>query len=172
MDIVNLPLLSLTTTIPEALNVLKLSQRSGLVVRDAQAVRLLHTGDLLYARAAGTHTLGDIHDLRIAIQPTSQHIERFKLDLGKPTNTGSQYEAFLSANHYRYAFLDSDQGHARIVTLSELDALGLTLTGGYQCDGSPTHYFPLPRVIVGQDCPLWPRCSRMDGSRPQVEPVP
>jgi hypothetical protein len=172
MDIVSLPLLSLKTTIPEALDAVKRSQRSGLVVRDAQAVRLLHTGDLLYARAAGTKTLGDIHDLRIAIQATPLHVERFKLDLDEPTNTRPEFEAFLSTNHYRYAFLDSNQGHARIVTLSELDALALTLTGGYQCDGSPTHYFPLPRVIVGQDCPLWPRCSRTDGSRPKVEPVP
>jgi hypothetical protein len=171
MDSVELPFLNRETTVEEALERLKAKQRSGVVIEVPHTPVLIHTGDLLYARENHVKTLGNIGVGERIIVLRDPQITHFKLDSAHPERTGRRFEAFLKNVGHRYALVGNFGDSVKIVTMSELDALTLMDTGGYQCDGSPTHYFPLPRVVAGQDCPMWPACYRPD-RKPKIQPVP
>lgn len=172
MDSVKLPSFSSTARVDDALDQLRVKKRSGLVIKGIRKQRLLHTGDLLYAQAEGILTLGDVERGQPVLLLQDKDIAKFKLDSAKPERTGKQYERYLHSIKHRYTLIDTTGDSVMVVTASELDALALTDTGGYECDGNPTHYFPLPRVIPGQTCPLWPACGRPGGGKTKIRPVP
>lgn len=172
MDSVEIPLCSAGETIDGALGELRAKNRSGVVVQSAGGYRLLHAGDLLYARDKGLATLGDVDDGQPVILLQEEHVKEFRLNTTNPKSTWHEYEAFLRDVAHRYTLLSTTGNTAMIVTASELDTLALTLTGGYQCDGTPTHYFPQPRVSDGEDCPKWPECTGPGGGKSKVHPAP
>ncbi len=172
MDSVKLPFLTRETSVDEALMRLRERQRSGVVIEVPHTHVLLHTGDLLYGRAKRVKTLGDIGVGERVILLRDKQFTQFNLDPVHPERTGRQFEVFLNNVGHRYALIGTHGDTVTIVTASELDTMALTQTGGYQCDGNPTHYFPLPRVVSGQVCPMWPACSKIDNSKPKIYPVP
>jgi hypothetical protein len=172
MKSVTLPFFAATVSIGDALEQLRTDKRSGLIIAGDRGNTLLHTGDLLYARAKGIATVGKVGTGRPVILLQDRHIAQFGLNSKLPESTGKEFEQYLQNFSHRYALVSTSGDSATVVTASELDFLALTLTGGYECDGTPTHYFPLPRVTAGQTCPRWPICSRPDGKKPQVRPVP
>lgn len=101
-----------------------------------------------------------------------EHIASFKLDLVRPLRSQAQFQKFLAQSKHNYGLVGATRDVAMIVTASELYARGLTLTGGFQCNGNPTHYFPLPYVVLGQNCPKYPECSRPSGAIPTIEAAP
>jgi CBS domain-containing protein len=172
MDSVGVPLCPEDESVDDALGELRAKNRSGIVVQSAGGYRLLHVGNLLYARARGLGTLADIDGGQPVILLQAHHIKEFQLDIINPGNTWQQYETFLRGVAHRYTLLNTTGNTAMLVTASEKDALTLTLTGGYQCDGTPTHYFPEPRVIDGEDCPKWPECMGPGGRKSKIHPAP
>jgi hypothetical protein len=172
VDSVDVPLCSAGDAIDGALAVLRAKNRSGVVVQSASGYRLLHVGDILYARDRGLATLGDVDGGQPVIQLEAQHVKEFRLNTTSPKSTWQEYETFLRGVAHRYTLLSTTGSTAMLVTASELDTLALTLTGGYQCDGTPTHYFPQPRVSNGEDCPKWPECTGPGGRKSKVHPVP
>lgn len=172
MDSVELPLFLPDESISNALSELRAKNRSGLVVGEGNGYLLLYAGDLLRARASGATTLRDVANGEPVVILENHHIQQFQLDLTTPKNTWKEYEKFLQSVGSRYTLTGTTRDTAMVVTASETDVMALTLTGGYQCDGTPTHSFPRPRVGDGQDCPMWPECSRSDGQRPKVHPAP
>ncbi len=171
MEPIKLPFFSSITRIDDALDQMRAKRRSGLVVEGLSAPKLLYAGDLLYARKEGAVTLGDIQRGEPLILLLNKRIVEFPVGSVEPKGKKKQYERHLKSPEQRYALVGTSGESAMVVAASESYALAVTLTGGYECDGNPTHYFPLPRVIAGQTCPLWPACSRPDGTKSKVRPV-
>jgi len=172
MDSLDVPLCSSHESIVNALEDLRARNRSGIVVQGKAGYSLLHAGDLLYARDKGLTTLADISGGEPVIGLQKHHAKEFSLSVEFPASTSTEYETFLRSINHRYTLLSATGQSATIVTASESDAGALRLTGGYQCDGTPTHYFPRPRVSDGEVCPKWPECSRPDAKKPTVHPAP
>ena len=165
MDSIDVPLCAAGQTIDGALDELRAKNRSGVVVESAGGYRLLHAGNLLHARDRGLGTLGDVDGGQPVILLQAQHVREFRLDTTSPKNTWQEYQTFLRGASHRYTLLSATGSTAMLVTALEKDVLALTLTGGYQCDGTPTHYFPEPRVNDGEDCPKWPECAGPGGRK-------
>lgn len=172
MDSVEIPFLLPNTRIDSALSELRARKRAGLVMKGKSKSRVLYAGDLLYGRKSGVVTLGDVETGSAIVTLQDKDITKFKLDLDEPTRTWKQYESFLRSVDCGYTLLGTSGSSARIVTVSEEYGTALRLTGGYECDGEPTHYFPLPRVVIGENCPLWPACRPKDGGtgKPKIRP--
>lgn len=170
VDVVTLPLVPPETQIGAALRILREQRRSGLVTRDRDGsnYRLLYAGDLLRARAAHTPTVGDVPDARPVLVLNARLAQSFALDLVRPMATGLSYERMLGERGFTYALAGESDDAVMIVTLREDLAYALRGTGGYECDGQPTHYFPQPRVNLRDPCPRYPECSRPDGAMPTI----
>jgi hypothetical protein len=172
MDSVDIPFFSGGESIATALKQMRAKNRSGVVVEGEGGYQLLHAGDLLYARDKGLAALGEVGGGHPVILLQKEHVKEFELNSVNPKSTWEEYETLLQNVGHRYTLLSATGNTATLVTASELDALSLTLTGGYQCDGTPTHYFPQPRVSDGEDCPKWPECNCPGGRKPKVHPAP
>lgn len=178
MDVVSIPsyLQSGSTSVAEALADLRERERGGLVIQDGDACRLLFAGDVLRARAAGVTIVQEVQGGRPVVVLDETHESTRGLDLQSPFNTGAQYQDFLSAGHHDYAVAAPSirvmpPGTATVVTRSELFGLSLRMSGGYECNGKPQHFFPEPRVSPGEPCPFYPECERADGTVPTVSPA-
>jgi hypothetical protein len=175
-------------SIEDALAELRRKQRGGILIEDRGRYRLLFAGDLLRARHDGRLNVQDVPGGEPAMVATEEHAAAYGLDLDQPLHSWQQYETILDAHRRRYAVpapalppitvrpahpLTRVGGHtvfatATIVTRSEEYGALLRMTGGYECDGEPKHFFPEPYAQAGDNCPLYPECSRTDGSIPKV----
>jgi hypothetical protein len=172
MDTVALPLLGSHSSVASAIAQLGRQGRSGLIVEQGDNYRVLHAGDLLRARRDGIEKLSEVGEGEPVMLLAPSHIASFGLDPIRPLRSQAQYQEFLTQSKRNYGLVGATRDVAMIVTVSELYAQTLTLTGGFQCDGSPTHYFPLPNVVLGQYCPKYPECSCPSGRRPTIEAAP
>jgi hypothetical protein len=172
MDVVILPLISPDTSVMTALGLLRDRQRSGLVVEQlSEEYTLLYSGDMLRARAAKISWIGQVPGGRPMLRLRIEHARKYELDLVRPLKTWQSYERMLASNGVNYALSGSSRDTAVVVTLHEGLAEMLMMTGGYECSGTPTHYFPEPRVRVGERCPLYPECSAPGGGVPKIRPA-
>jgi hypothetical protein len=170
MDVVMVPLVWPGTPVGEALELLKRRERSGLVVQNPdESYHLLYAGDLLRARAAGVSTVGEVERRHRVLTLNAEWASTYALDLVTPRRTGQNYERFLATEGAEYALAGDSYDTVMIVTHHEGQTEALTMTGGYRCTGTPTHYFPEPRVSSGEQCPLYPECSQKSGV-PHVVP--
>jgi hypothetical protein len=120
MDSVDIPLCSAAETIDGALGELRTKNRSGVVVESAAGYRLLHAGDLLYARERGLATLGDLDGGQPIVFLSAQHVKDFRLNTTSPKTTSQEYQTFLRSVAHRYTLLSAAGNTAMIVTASEL----------------------------------------------------
>jgi hypothetical protein len=165
MDVVMIPLVWPGEGVESALDVLRRRERAGLVVNNdpVHGYRLLHAGDMLRARQAGVPVVGEVTGGYpvLVVEPTLA--ESFHLDLVRPTLTWSQYEEVLDKHGTQFALVGESDDTAMVVTRHEEQTETLRGTGGYQCNGVSPHYFPEPRVSLGDRCPEYPLCSSPDG---------
>lgn len=165
MDIVNLPLIESNTDVSSAINRLRVEARSGLVVHEADdSHHLLYAGDLLRARVKGIHAVGQIVGTRPVVLIDRNWANKHDLDLDLDVDRFdlAQFSMFQSLHgmaKVNYALAARSREDLTIVTMGEWQLPMLTMTGGYRCNGTPTHYFPEPRVVIGAPCPLYPGCQ-------------
>jgi hypothetical protein len=167
-----IPLVWPQEQVSSALDLLHHRERSGLVVHSsADTYQLLHAGDLLRARDVDISVVGSVtggYEVFVVEPPIAQS---FGVDLVRPGRTPGQYEDMLDKHTTQYALVGETYDTAMIVTRHESQAEALKISGGYECSGSPTHYFPQPRVSLGDRCPEYPLCSSPDGVVPTIRPV-
>ena len=172
MYVIAIPLVVSDTRVTDAIELLRRRQRSGLVVdRANDHYHLLHAGDLLRARANKTVVVADVpggHPVHLLDIGSAQ---KFGLDLIRPNRTPVEYERMFKAQKVTdYALVGDSGDTAVIVTRHEPQGDSLMMAGGYECSGTPTHYFPEPRVSVGEECPQYPECSDPSGT-PKIRPA-
>lgn len=172
MDVVVLPLVWSHTTVSEALDLLQQHKRSGVVCHGTDdRYQLIYAGDLLRARARAASTIALVGERHPVLLVDEQRARPFGVDAIRPRRTPLQYEHLFDASKVQYGLVGEAADVVLIVTRHEGQTQTLTSTGGYECNGSPTHYFPEPRVTVGQVCPQYPLCSTVDGSKPTIRPA-
>lgn len=171
MDVVMLPLVAEGTGLDSALSLLRRSERAGLVVHPpfSDSYGLLYAGDLLRGKAEHVGTLGSVTGTRPVLVLDAALSESYGLDLVRPDTTRISYETMLIARGFEYALAGEAGDTAMIVTLHEEQGETLRSTGGYQCGGHPRHYFPEPRVRLGQMCPYAPHDAGPGGLAPVIE---
>ena len=159
MDLVTVPLLSPNDEISSALDLLKRVRRSGLVRQDATDVyTLLYIGRLRRAQAKGLARLEDCeggHRIVVLDLPLAG---TFGLDLVRPLRTAVEYEQMLDARAAEYALVAENVRDVMLVTRYERLTVMLSATGGYECTGNPTHFYPDPDVQLGDKCPERAEC--------------
>ena len=180
MDSIDVPIYQQSdrTSIDHALKELRRMKRGGLLIRNRDEYRLLFAGDLLRARRDGMVTVQDIPAGYPVMVATDEHVHIHGLNLLEPQRTGQGYEAMLDQHKVRFGVLMRDAplglssggvtATRRVVTRFETLVATLSMTGGYECDGVPKHYFPEPYASAGEECPLRGECRRNDGSTPRV----
>lgn len=175
MDVISLPLLSNQDSLHLALARLKSYERAGVVVReDSDHFRLLHAGKLLTARADGYQLLSQVAGGEEVYVMTSVDVSNYSVDLVQPLATPGQYQSMFNAPAFAFDFalVGVDQDIAMIVTRSETKKEALQGSGGYECNGTPKHFFPEPRVTARQNCPLCIPGSLPGGGTPIISPAP
>lgn len=172
MDVVILPLLNHTETVAAALKCMRARERAGIVRQNKDDTQtLFYAGDLLRARAKRTRTLGDMLDGEKVVLLDIPRARKYRLDIVRPHRTRRGYETMLASAQADYSLVGGTADAAMIVTVSEDMTAGLSMTGGYECTGTPRHYFPRPRVQVGKPCPLRPECKLSGGGVPTIRPA-
>jgi hypothetical protein len=172
MDVTMLPLVWPGTAVQEALDRLNHAGRAGVVVQNFNdSYRLFYTGDLLRAREQMIATVGQVPGGEPVLLLDGGKAQQFGVDLVRPSRSADAYEKLLASQGVDYALAGESFDTAMVVTLHEEQTATLNATGGYKCTGTPTHYFPAPRVNAGDHCPMYPECSMRDGSRPIVRPA-
>jgi hypothetical protein len=138
--------------------------RAGLVVHHfletPDRYRLLYIGDLIQARAAGVPTVGEVEGGHTVLVLDNSIAASDGLDLVLPMRTEQPYEDLLARHNVNYCLAGAADDTVMIVTLHEDE--GWALMGPvFQCNGQrKTHYYPEPRVYLGQRCPRMPSCGR------------
>jgi hypothetical protein len=153
MDAISLPLVHNSDTVHLALARMKAYARGGVVVEDGDFYRLVHAGELLAARAACVEILASVKEGEPVRLVSSLDAQVHGMDLVRPLRTQPQYQSMFGSIPDQYALVAADRDVAMIVTSSEKKTYELESPGGYECGGTPRHYFPRPRVQVGQSCP-------------------
>jgi hypothetical protein len=172
MDVTMLPMVWPGTAVREALDRLDEARRAGVVVQNFDdSYVLFYTGQLLRARDQMVATVGQVPGGHPVLLLDVGKAQQFSIDLVRPNRTADAYEKLLEANGVDYALAGESSDMAMVVTKHEGQTLALNSTGGYKCTGTPTHYFPEPRVDAGDPCPMYPECSTPDRSRPIVRPA-
>ena len=171
MDTVMLPRVGAASEVEWALEQLRIRHRAGLVRRNMDdTYTLFFLSDLARARADRRSMMEQVQrgypvllldELDVATATT--------LDLVRPIRTGHEWEKVLARSGLSYALVGESEDMVMIVTEHEWQTEMLS-TGGYECTGTPTHYFPEPRVKVGDLCPRIPECSGPWGSHPTIKP--
>jgi hypothetical protein len=171
VDVVILPLLNHSETVSVALKRMREAERSGIVRHNKDDTHtLFYAGDLLRAAAKRVRRLADVREGEHVVLLDIRRAQKFKLDIVRPLRTASAYETMFASAHADYALVGETWQSAMIVTSSEDKTADLSMTGGYECTGKPRHYFPRPRVKVGQSCPLRPEC-KLSGGVPTIRPA-
>jgi hypothetical protein len=171
MDVVTLPLVRSETEVGVALGLLRRRERAGLVVVGSLSPDhrgLLYAGDLLRAQAEQVERVGSVATRPVLVIDAALS-ESYRLDLVHPIQTGDLYETMLLQRGFDYALVGEADDTATIVTLHEEQTRTLRGTGGYRCGGQPTHYFPEPRVRLGQICPFSPHNAGPGSPPPIIE---
>jgi len=160
MDVVSLPVVMEDATVTSALELLRHHDRSGLIVDRGAADFLLHyAGDLLRARDAGIEHVAGV-DGGHPVLLTEQGPSLVRNLVGTPQ--GERLESLMDSQGREYAVVAGSLGDGEmveVVTRHERQTQTLMAGGGYQCSRTPPHYFPEPRVKLGQACPLCPRAG-------------
>jgi hypothetical protein len=172
MDVIVLPLVWPNTPVAGALEMLHTYKRAG-VVRQGwdDTYRLLYAGDLLRAREDGIAEVGQIDAGESVMIVEMPAVTTFSIDIVRPRRTEPQYEQMLDAHGMTYGLVGETSREVMIVTRHEDETETLSGTGGYECTGTPKHFFPRPRVQVNTNCPRYPACSRADGTIPKIRPA-
>jgi hypothetical protein len=172
MDVVILPLVWHTTPVAEALEMLKDNKRAGVVRENPDGTyRLLFAGDLLRARATAKTLVEQVQGGRDILLMDAPMATSANVDLVRPHRTWQPWEHLLDARAVEYALIGANSEHVMLVTRHESLKDMLSTTGGFECTGTPTHFFPEPEVGVNMDCPLFPACQRTDGTTPKIQPA-
>lgn len=172
MDVVTLPLVTRDTEVDAALAKAKESRRSGVVVAwNPDEYRLFHAGDLLRARADAVGLIGNLQGGHAVVLVRPTDVVTHGVDVIHPQRTWNAYERMLDQTPASYALVGASSHDVMIVTRHEGQTAELSLTGGFECDGSPTHYFPAPSVSTGDDCPRYPHCQGPDGRPSRIRPA-
>jgi hypothetical protein len=172
MDVVMIPLVRPQEQVSSALDLLYRRERSGLLVQSpSDTYRLFHAGDLLRGRAADISVVERVTGGYEVLVVELSVAQSFGVDLIRPFRTPRQCEGMLDRYRARYALVGEAYDTAMIMTRHEGQAAALTMTGGYECSGLPTHRFPEPRVSVGDRCPENPHSSGPDGGVPTIRPA-
>jgi hypothetical protein len=169
MDTLTLPLLNANAPVSPtaALGLLRAHGRGALILEGQSDYSLLDLASLRRAEVSGIATLGEIAGRSVLLLENA-HAVSFGVDLIRPTATPNKYDEFFQQTLSDFAISGLTLDTAFVVSRHERDAAALLVTGGYQCNGSPRHYFPMPRVVVGQVCPNWPECDA-NGQKPTIE---
>lgn len=173
MDVISLPLLSNQDSLHLALARLKSHERAGVVVHENyHQFRLLHAGELLAAREAGQQFLFEVAGGESVDVMTLTDAMNHELDLVQPLQTPVSYQNMFSTIASQFALVGADHDMAMIVTRSESDVEALHSPGGYECNGTPKHYFPRPKVKAGDSCPRCLPGILPGGGTPVISPSP
>jgi hypothetical protein len=174
MDSLVLQLVRPSTSVVDALELLKASRRGGLVRQNPypyDSYDLIYAGALLRARAKGVRLISGVTEAETIMFVDMPTVRSFDLDAVKPFQTADSYEKLLDHHRVSFGIVGETTADVMIVTRHEWQTAALSVTGGFQCNGTPTHYFPMPSVALGQRCPEYPLCSRPDGLVPTIEPA-
>ena len=170
MDVVTLPLVYSQAPVSHALELLQQHRRAGVVrYTENDIYDLLFAGNLLRARAAKKKTVGDVEGGRRILIADAAIAMEFNVDAVRPHRTYQQVEEMLDVHGAQYALIGAASTEVMLITRHEGLKEMLSMTGGFECDGTPTHYFPEPDVALGQKCPRIPECSRADGKPPKIQ---
>ena len=170
MDTLTLPLLSVNASVSPsaAFGLLRARQRGGLILQGQNDCRLLDAASLMQAKANGIAELGQITAPSVLLLKNAHAISH-RVDLVCPTATANEYHALFDKVQSNFAIAGLTSDTAFVVTHFKGDAAAL-IGGVFQCNGSPRHTFPMPRVVVGQVCPNWPECD-VNGQKSIIEAV-
>ena len=174
MDVITIPFVPMSISVSKALEVLKQHGRSGLVAESPDSgFRVLYTGDLLQARASRITRLAgiDLPDTRRCELLDMPRARRYGVDVIRPTATIDEFSKLFTVLDAEFALTGVTRDTVMIVTLRESQVEAMRMTGGYECTGTPTHYFPEPRVRPNQKCPKYPLCSESGGGVPTIRPT-
>ena len=142
---VNVPFFAVAARLDEALAALRARHRSAVVADDGTRRWLIYAGDLAAAHARGK--------VRIADLPATA-----MLPIAEP---------FGDPARQKLSLLDTAGNTAAVLSYRPHVNQSLTKTGAYRCNGPNTHFFPLPEVDLGQNCPY---CTTSNPTVPTIEP--
>jgi hypothetical protein len=169
MDTVMLPLVWSRSEINQALEEARLRRRAGVVrYNPDDTYTLFYLSDLGRARIRGLTFMEQVPGGHPAALLDTTRAAALNLDLVRPSLTAPAFERVLADMGLDFAVAGQSRDMVMIVTLHERQTDSLS-TGGYECSGTPTHYFPDPDVSDGQLCPLRPECSAAPG-QPTIRP--
>jgi hypothetical protein len=171
MDIVMLPRVLPTDEVGWAIRQLRERKRAGVVRHNTDdTYTLFYLSDLGRARTQKLSTMEQVPNGSPVVLLNSPYAAKYALDLVRPTRTAQAYEGMLADLGLSYAVAGETADTVMVVTEHESQTAALS-TGGYECTGTPTHYFPQPMVSVGDACPLSPECDGPDGAQPTIRPI-
>lgn len=174
MGIVMLPLVFPGTPVQVAIDYLRARGCGGVVLSKPDGTcALLYAGDLLRARSKGITVVEQVTGARPVIVLDNQKGVQLQVDLVRPFRTQQSYEAMFSDRGVDYALVGESSDTVMLVTAHEFQE-GALRSGGFECTGvapGPTHYFPEPRVYIGDQCPQHPECSGPGGGVSTVRPI-
>lgn len=154
MDALSLPILTSTDTPETAIRVMAEMKRSAVVVDAGGSYRLMYGGDVARARR---DLVGSLDLMEVQGPPvhaiTSQEHDAFKIDVLRPTSTAHNFELLLQNVGSEYGILSTTREEAIVITAHETLVDVLVMPGTFECDGPVVHFFPRPKVVVGQRCP-------------------
>jgi hypothetical protein len=173
MDTIDLPLYrsDFNKSLAEVLSHLKERQRGGLVLKTEDQYQLFYLGDLLECQATGATQLSAVQGGKPIQLLHNNDALTYQVDLIRPQQSAVGYTQLLKAYGRDYALAGETDDVALLITRSEQFGYALRVTGGYQCNGTPTHFFPYPRVVAGQTCPKYPECQLPDNSVTKIVPL-
>lgn len=154
----DVPLLSASTSLFDALGAMRTHQRSAVCRESPVSLDLIMIPNLFDGLIHQLSQLSNITATAAVYRVSAADISNWSLDLNDPSLTETSYEALLDAMGYLFALIKPSLGTATIVTRHE--PLGDPLQAvprQCQCSGPLRHPFPLPHVASGQPCP---RCRK------------
>jgi len=161
-----LPFLNSPLSPNAALDLLRTTGRGALILKDQEDYKLLDAASLGKAQASGVVGINQIEGRPVLLLDNS-YAASFGVDLVRPRETVTKYTDMFKAVQKDFAIAGLTHDVAFVVTSSEEYTIDLG-TGGYRCNGSPRHYFPWPKVAIGNDCPDSPDCD-VDGRTSKIE---
>jgi hypothetical protein len=129
MSKLRLPVLSISTSLEKAIEVMKQSDRGAVIVEEGDRYRMFSAANVAKGRGTGKELLSDI-------KKNSTPLEGVTLSPDSKGEEDSERDSYVDVD------LDSSLAN-KLMSGPKL----------YYCTGNSAHEFPPPEVVAGERCP-------------------
>jgi len=149
MEVVNLPILSASTPLRDAIRAMRIQHRSAVLRETPAQLDLIKVRKIFGALGQQSTELSDVTISEPVYRLSPAEISAWKVDMKDPRSTWAEWESFLDLVGHSYALIDSYFGSALMVTRHEgqKGAIVQSAAGCY-CLGPDEHSIPDEATIV------------------------